>query len=85
MIVTEALDECATELDRTSSNLACITNLLLLLARLTTGMEREEMDKLMSALSPVMHGGQEQVRIRLLLCDTLSHTVAQCDKIRTKL
>ncbi len=60
MIVTEALDDCSTDLDRSASNLSCITNLLLLLARLSTGMKVEETTKLMSALSPVIHVGQEQ-------------------------
>ena len=62
MMVTEALDECSAELTRTACNLCCITSLLLLLARLSTGMTMEEMLTLMSALPPIMLDGQEQVR-----------------------
>ena len=61
MMVTEALDECSAELTRTACNLCCITSLLLLLARLSTGMTMEEMLTLMSALPPIMLDGQEQV------------------------
>ena len=61
MMVTEALDDCSTELTRTACNLCCITSLLLLLARLSTGMTVEEMLTLMSALPPIMLDGQEQV------------------------
>ena len=61
-MVTEALDECSLELTRIACNLCCITSLLLLLARLSTGMTMEEMLTLMSALPPVMLDGQDQVR-----------------------
>ena len=67
MMVTEALDECSTELTRTACNLCCITSLLLLLARLSTGMTMEEMLTLMSALPPVMLDGQEQVSIEPIM------------------
>ena len=69
MMVTEALDECSSELTRTACNLCCITSLLLLLARLSTGMTMEEMLRLMSALPPVMLDGQEQVSMRLVVAD----------------
>ncbi len=60
-MAAEAVEECESELRSSSCNLACITNLLLLLSRLSTGMEREEVDRLRAALSPVVHAGQEQV------------------------
>ena len=64
MMVTEALDECSAELTRIACNLCCITSLLLLLARLSSGMTMEEMLTLMSALPPIMLDGQEQVSMR---------------------
>ncbi len=60
----EALEECDAELASSSCNLSCITQLLLLLARLSTGMSAEEVDRLRAALSPVVQVGQEQVRER---------------------
>ena len=58
----EALEECERELISSSCNLSCITELLLLLARLANAMTSEEVRKLRAALSPVVQRGQEQVR-----------------------
>ena len=46
---------------RAAARLSCVTRLLLLLARLTAGMDSEEADRLEAALSPVVHSAQEQV------------------------
>jgi len=60
---TDMVEQCQMELSATASNLACITNLLLFLVRLMTGMSMEEANKVKSALSPVVTMAMEQVRI----------------------
>ena len=49
------------QLSQSSCNLSCITNLLLFLVRLMTGMNETEASKIEAALSPVVHQSQEQV------------------------
>jgi hypothetical protein len=49
------------QLSQSSCNLSCITNLLLFLVRLMTGMNEAEASKIEAALSPVVHQSQEQV------------------------
>ena len=41
-----------------------IIRLLLLLSRLSTNIGQEEFDRLEAALSPIVHIGQDQVRMR---------------------
>ena len=66
--VLEATDEvevAAEAVTASSNNLACITSTLVFLMRLTApaaGMTAEEAAMIQSALSPVVHHSQEQVR-----------------------
>jgi len=59
-MAAEALEECERDLRVSSCALSCITRLLLLLLRLSTGMTAEDEVKLAAALSPVVQEGQEQ-------------------------
>ncbi len=58
---TDMVEQCQAELSATASNLSCITQLLLFLVRLMTGMSMEEAGKVRSALSPIVTMGTEQV------------------------
>ncbi len=53
----DAAEECRAELESSSCNLSCITGLLLLLSRLSTGASEEDAAMLASALSPVIQEG----------------------------
>lgn len=58
---TEAVEQSVLEVKRSSNNLACITNLLVFLTRLSTGMDQAEVAKVRAALTPVVHDYDEQV------------------------
>ena len=60
MLVVDALEESGRDLARSGAKLTCITHLLLLLARLSTGMTQADLGKLRSALSPVLQAEQAQ-------------------------
>lgn len=66
VLAAEAVEECQRELGCSSANLASITKLLLMLARLSTGISLEEQFKLESALSSMVHLDQEQVSFKTL-------------------
>lgn len=61
LLVTDAIDECQEELRQSACNLACITNLILLLLRLSTSLPDEEVAKLKAALTSIVQGDQQQV------------------------
>jgi Bardet-Biedl syndrome 9 protein len=60
---TESVEQCLLEVKRSSNNLSCITNLLVFLTRLSTGMNQDEVAKVKAALTPVVHNHLEQVII----------------------
>ena len=49
----EALDQALLEVKRSDANLSCITNLLVFLIQLSTGMVGDDMAKFQSALTPI--------------------------------
>ncbi|XP_023334277.1 protein PTHB1 isoform X1 [Eurytemora carolleeae] len=48
------------DLDKSSANLSCIIRLLLMLAKLSLGLDDAELEKLEAALPPVIQTGQDQ-------------------------
>jgi hypothetical protein len=70
--VSQAMDmfeNCRMEFSTSGNNLSCITNLLVFLVRLMTGMNKEETAKIAAALSPIINQGYEQVHLRLGLME----------------
>ena len=57
----EAVEQCLLELKRSSNNLSCITNLLVFLVRLSSGLSDDEVAKVKAALTPNVHDSQDQV------------------------
>lgn len=60
MQTIEAVEQAQLEVKRSSANLSCITNLLVFLVRLSSGMSEEEVNKLKAALTPIVHDDQDQ-------------------------
>ena len=58
---TELVEECQTDVARSSNNLSCITSILVFLMQLMASMTYDEVALVQSALSPVVNTSQEQV------------------------
>ena len=56
----EAVEQAVLDVKRSSNSLSCITNLLVTLVRLSTGMNPEEMSMVKAALTPVVQDVQDQ-------------------------